>query len=117
MGNVKLPHWLQTMVDQTIQHAERAAWPPGGYPALAFDARNQIGQDGDGDTQAALLQLLIDKIERLRVAVAKMSHRKCWDCGHIAYYLDAIALHCLCEKCGSLDTRLVREAAEAGGER
>lgn len=47
------------------------------------------------------------EVELLQEAVAKMSHRKCWNCAHVAYYLDAITPHCLCEKCGSQDTRLI----------
>lgn len=54
--------------------------------------------------------------ERLQRAVRKMSYRECWDCGHVAYYLDGFTPHCLCEKCNSQDTRLIREAARAKEE-
>ena len=48
---------------------------------------------------------------RLLAAVANMSHRKCRDCGNVAYHLDAITPYVLCETCGSQDTRLIRTAA------
>lgn len=58
-------------------------------------------------------RLLAERAERglavLRRAVAKMSHRKCWDCGNVAYHLLDIVPYVLCEKCGSQDTRLIRK--------
>lgn len=55
------------------------------------------------------------EVEQLRKAVAKakMSHRRCGDCGHVAYYLDSISPPCVCDQCGSTDTRLISEAAQA----
>lgn len=35
--------------------------------------------------------------------------RKCWDCGNVAIHEDDITPYVLCKKCGSQDTRLVRE--------
>ncbi len=53
------------------------------------------------------------KIERLQTTVAKMSHRRCHDCGNVAYHLLAVIPYVCCEECGSQDTRLIREAAVA----
>jgi len=44
----------------------------------------------------------------MREGVAKMSHRRCFACKHEAYYLLSTAPYCICEKCGSQDTRLIR---------
>lgn len=35
--------------------------------------------------------------------------RKCWDCGNVAEHADSVVPHVLCMKCGSQDTRRVRE--------
>ncbi len=35
--------------------------------------------------------------------------RKCWQCGNIAMHEDNIVPHVNCKKCGSQDTRLIRE--------
>lgn len=35
--------------------------------------------------------------------------RKCWDCGNVAEHSDNIVPEVLCKKCGSQDTRLIRE--------
>ncbi len=35
--------------------------------------------------------------------------RKCWDCGNVAMHESDITHGVLCSKCGSQDTRLVRE--------
>ena len=54
-----------------------------------------------------------DEVERLRAEnkafKAKMSHRKCHKCGHIGYYTASTLPECLCEQCGSADTRLIRD--------
>jgi Zn finger protein HypA/HybF involved in hydrogenase expression len=50
--------------------------------------------------------------EELLKAVGKMSHRRCHGCGHVGYYLDSTIPNCLCEKCGSADTRLIKSRAE-----
>lgn len=46
---------------------------------------------------------------RLKAAVTKMSHRRCFPCGHVAYYLSDLVVHCRCEMCGSADTREIRK--------
>ncbi len=59
-----------------------------------------------------------ERVAELEAAVATMSHRKCWNCGNVAYHLLDVIPYVLCEKCGSQDTRLIRKAAlaEKGGE-
>jgi hypothetical protein len=37
--------------------------------------------------------------------------RKCHDCINIAYHADSVTPHVLCKKCGSQDTRKVKEAS------
>lgn len=71
--------------------------------------------DAGADPEETAMVLLAE----LEKTVAKMSHRRCWECGHVAYYLDSTIPHCLCEECGSSDTRKIwtdRELArkEAG---
>jgi hypothetical protein len=58
----------------------------------------------------------IAKLPELEAAVAKMSHRRCWECEHVAYYLDATIPACRCEECGSADTRRIWTAAELAGK-
>ncbi len=60
------------------------------------------------DQQNELCRLRSDNA-RLGLAVAMMSHRKCRDCGNVAHHLLDVIPHVLCEKCGSQDTRLIRE--------
>lgn len=50
----------------------------------------------------------LPNIPKMESAIAKMSHRLCWDCKHIAYYASPLLPFCKCEKCGSEDTRLIR---------
>lgn len=35
--------------------------------------------------------------------------RQCWDCGSVAMHEDNIRPHVLCKKCGSQDTRKIKE--------
>lgn len=51
--------------------------------------------------------LLHAENKRLRLIAAKLSHRRCWDCGHEDYYLLPVRPYCECAECGSADTRLV----------
>lgn len=51
-----------------------------------------------------------ERVGEMHAALAKMSHRRCWGCGHEGYYLQPTLPWCLCEKCGGRDTRLIREA-------
>ena len=37
------------------------------------------------------------------------NERRCWDCGNVAVHLDFITPHVLCKKCGSQDTRRLKE--------
>lgn len=79
------------------------ASPPGCHDfeaLLTLTCREYLERHAELDEHAELVEL--------RQAVAKMSHRKCRDCGNIAYHLDTITPHVLCEKCGSQDTRLIR---------
>lgn len=48
--------------------------------------------------------------EELLKAAGKMSNRRCRACGHAGYYLSDTIPHCLCEQCGSADTRLIRQS-------
>ena len=64
-------------------------------------------------TMFADRQVLAVEVKRLRAIVAKMSHRRCWDCGHIGYYVNSTLPYCRCEECGSTDTRLIRKTADA----
>ena len=50
------------------------------------------------------------ELEAIREAVVKMSHRKCWVCKHVGYYLLPVTPYVRCEKCGSQDTRLIKQA-------
>lgn len=35
--------------------------------------------------------------------------RKCWDCGNVAEHTDSVVPAVLCHKCGSQDTRRIKE--------
>ncbi len=48
------------------------------------------------------LQAMLDKL------AAKMSHRRCHDCGFTDYYASGVIPACNCSECGSSDTRIVR---------
>ena len=58
--------------------------------------------------QTKTIQQFRAEAESLLKAVAKMSNRRCHACGYVAYYLDATIPNCLCEQCGSADTRLIK---------
>lgn len=52
----------------------------------------------------------IREIERLRAIVAaKLHQRRCHDCGHVGWYADGVLPYCACDRCGSQDTRRVRD--------
>ncbi len=61
--------------------------------------------------EAKRMLLLRDtEIERLRAIInAKLHQRKCHDCGHVGWYADSRTPYCLCDRCRSQDTRLVKE--------
>ncbi|MGD0781251.1 MAG: hypothetical protein ABSA30_00165 [Candidatus Aminicenantales bacterium] len=49
-------------------------------------------------------------LDEILTAVEKKLHRRrCFLCGHVGYYADSIRPYCLCEQCGSQDTRRVKE--------
>jgi hypothetical protein len=51
---------------------------------------------------------LREKVATLEAIIAaKLHQRRCWDCHTVFYAADAITPYCLCDKCGSQDTRLV----------
>lgn len=76
--DVTMPDWLQGLINQV---AECENWPNDKYPALAMEARDRIGEyGGDEDWQAALLQLVIDEVERLRAELdAERHEEKCFE--------------------------------------
>jgi len=45
------------------------------------------------------------------IDVSKIHRRKCWDCGNIAEHTDNVVPEVLCKKCGSQDTRVVKDQA------
>lgn len=49
------------------------------------------------------------EVERLKDAMPRMAKRRCWECGNVAYHSEQIAPYVCCRKCGSQDTRLVKE--------
>ena len=50
------------------------------------------------------------EIGRLQAIIAaKLHQRRCHDCGHVGWHADFKQPYCLCEKCGSQDTRRVVE--------
>lgn len=60
--------------------------------------------------QAAEIERLRAEIEQLRAIInAKLHRRKCHDCGHVGWYADSRTPYCLCDRCRSQDTRLVKE--------
>ena len=72
-----------------------------------------INQDFVGDAvQEALEQrdAALAKIERLQtISAAKLHKRKCHECGHTSWCADGISPYCLCDECGSQDTRRVKD--------
>lgn len=61
--------------------------------------------------QAAQHRLEIDISNRdvmIAYLQSKMQQRKCHACGHVGWYTDNTIPHCLCDRCKSADTRLVR---------
>ncbi len=59
------------------------------------------------EQQPAVSDEMRREIKRLR---AKLSHRKCWDCGHVDYYTSDVLPYCRCANCQSRDTRLVHKS-------
>lgn len=58
----------------------------------------------DGDwCFAADVETRIAELEA--IIAAKLHQRKCHDCGHVGWYAAGVVPYCLCEKCGSQDTR------------
>lgn len=53
--------------------------------------------------------LYTDRIKDLEKHIKKMSHRRCFECKHEDYYVLNTLPHCKCSKCGSADTRLIKE--------
>ena len=64
--------------------------------------------------------VIVKEIERLQVIMdglpPELHKRRCRDCGNVAYHADNITPYVLCRKCGSQDTRLIRDAEASGGE-
>ena len=51
-----------------------------------------------------------DEIVALKAIInAKLYQRKCHDCGHVGWYADSRPPYCLCDRCRSQNTRLVKE--------
>jgi ribosomal protein L37E len=80
-------------------------WPEGlrsrdlwGNPSKTNYAMVQFARD--------LMEMIDRTIEKRK---NKMSHRRCWQCGHVAYYTLPMLPYCACEKCGSADTRVIRK--------
>ncbi|MFA5056537.1 MAG: hypothetical protein WC485_00350 [Opitutaceae bacterium] len=75
-----------------------------------IDPRQQTWDLSPNDV-VAIRHVLVE-LKRLREIVGRKLHmRRCHDCGHHGYYADSIRPYCLCDKCGSQDTR--RVAAES----
>lgn len=80
--------------------------------------RTEVGRDANAlfRTQQELAATL-EVNERLRAEVervaailaSKLHQRRCHDCGHVFWAAEAYTPYCLCEKCNSQDTRLVKE--------
>lgn len=62
----------------------------------------------DGDLQS-MADLFLSIINHRKVSNMGPHLRKCWPCGNVAEHADNITPHVLCKKCGSQDTRLIRE--------
>lgn len=93
-----------------------AAWGGPGQIGVGVSWRRvvwggKVAIDNCCDPDADVLEWLPAVIE-WEAAVAKMSHRKCRDCGHVAYYLSDTLPQCACEKCGSADTRPIRRTTQ-----
>jgi len=49
---------------------------------------------------------MLDEVRALKAIVStKLHQRLCWECGHTFYAADSIVPYCLCDNCGSQDTR------------
>ena len=79
-----------------------------GYPEAPFSMYHHVLFEfartfaGEADRQDAEIKLLREVVQ------AKLHQRRCWGCGHVGWHADAITPYCLCEKCGSQDTRLLQ---------
>lgn len=49
----------------------------------------------------------IDRL--LEILGRKLHERRCYNCGYVGWYSDCIAPACLCDKCGSQDTRRLKK--------
>ena len=85
----------------------------GNVPLLPLSAEQEGTLREERDALMRLLETANREVKHLQAAVAKMSHRRCHRCGHVAYYLSGLTLDCRCEQCGSADTRLIRDTAES----
>lgn len=59
--------------------------------------------------EGGLSEEKVEEAVKRAAAIEKMSHRRCWACGHVDYYLAPVLPECACAKCGSADTRLVKK--------
>lgn len=78
------------------------------YRDLAGTMEHLAGRD-DALGWPALCRRLDEKITQLQAIIdAKLHLRRCHDCGHEFYAADSKRPYCLCDKCRSQDTRLVK---------
>ncbi len=57
------------------------------------------------------IQVVVGELLDMR-QVPTLHKRKCWPCGNVAYHADARMPYVKCRRCGSQDTRLLKELKE-----
>lgn len=76
---IEVPLWLQKIIDQVVKDDASQKWPNDEYPALAFNVQGRIKNP---DSRTALLQSVIDEVEKLQEAlqpfraIAKLADNK-----------------------------------------
>lgn len=102
------------MSDDLVTRLRRAVIWNGAVPHgdfLAMEAADEIERNrATMETQATLISDMRGEIERLKAIIAaKLHQRRCYDCGHVGWYVDSISPLVPCDQCRSQKTRRLRE--------
>lgn len=117
-----MDEWLSEIIEKCA--ASPCMWVSSADGREQLEKVLALQQDERRDVIASMIDRIdeqVIEIDELRtrlaeaevVLSAKLHKRRCHDCGHIGWYADNITPYCLCEKCRSQDTRLIRAAESA----
>ena len=99
--------------DDVSQLNEWGIWAAGRIETLENDAYGiQWWKDytTNENERSHLANVVIPKKQaHINELEAKLSHRKCHDCGHVDFYTLEFLPYCKCAACASEDTRLIKK--------